>query len=255
MASELRDGGDLAANQSVGFRARDGQKIPEPSAVEWRAATAAEVGRIEGDALRLAGHNLEARRAMLAPYVRGERDPPLLAALGLLERARGDDARARKFLEAAAQARVVRPRVYLELGRLRYAAALAQPAAAGGKLDATQAAAVLTPLFATRSQPPPLQEVYELIGETWAHCALSPAPGHLGALDEGVHLFPRDAALIYQDAALKAKIGMTNEAAALIDLGMRVAPDAAMRDKFEALKARLPRLAPPPPAPAPTSGG
>ena len=35
----------------------------------------AVVGRIKGEMLRLAGHGDEARNTLIAPYVRGERDP------------------------------------------------------------------------------------------------------------------------------------------------------------------------------------
>ena len=56
-----------------------------------------------------------ARAALIAPYVRGEREPPLLGALGLYEHAAGQDERARRFLEAAVAGKVVRSEVYLEL--------------------------------------------------------------------------------------------------------------------------------------------
>ena len=57
---------------------------------------------------------------------------------------------------------------------------------------------------------------------------------------------PRDSALVYQNAALKVKAGLTTEAGALISLGLRGATDGATRDRFEALKAQLPAA----PAPA-----
>jgi hypothetical protein len=94
----------------------------------------AVVGRIKGEALRLAGHGNEAHNALIAPYIRGERDPRLLAALGLDEKLAGNVDRARKFLEAASNAKVDRARAYLELARLRFAAAQATPKAAQGRL-------------------------------------------------------------------------------------------------------------------------
>ena len=63
----------------------------------------------------------------IAPYVRGERDPRLLAALGLDEKLAGHDERARKFLEAAAAGIAVRARAWLELARLRFDDAKAKP--------------------------------------------------------------------------------------------------------------------------------
>ncbi len=244
MGLVLRGYVDFTNHKVAGIKAKKGQKIPEPPAFELRDATQAEIGRILGDTLRLAGHADSAHLAMIAPYIRGESDPALLAALGLLERQLGDTSRARKFLEAASAGKAVRPRAYLELARLRLADGRAQPAAAG-QLSSAQTVAVLTPLFVARAQPPPLPEVYEAIGDAWSACSVTPGAPHLAVLDEGVRLFPRDTALIYQDATLKIRAGLGESAGALINLGQRVAPDSATRDKFEALKARLPAPTPP----------
>jgi hypothetical protein len=110
MELEIRGYVDFTSYKTWGLIAKKGTKIPDPPPFTLREATEAEIGRIKGDALHVAGHDPAARLAMLAPYIRGERDPQLLAALGLQERAMGDDARAQKFLEAAAQAKAVRPR-------------------------------------------------------------------------------------------------------------------------------------------------
>jgi len=86
------------------FEAKKGQELPEPPAVVLREAADADVGRIKGEVLRLGGHGEAARNTLIAPFVRGEREPRLLAALGLDELQGGRTERARKFLEAAAQA-------------------------------------------------------------------------------------------------------------------------------------------------------
>ncbi|MEY2879400.1 MAG: hypothetical protein RLZZ15_1780 [Verrucomicrobiota bacterium] len=247
MALTLRSYVEFTNSKIVGVQTPKGQKFPEPPPVVLREATEAEIGRLKGETLRLAGHGPAARLALIAPYIRGERDPALLASIGLVERALGDDARARKFLEAAATAKAVRPRAYLELARLRYAEALAHPAA-DGKFDTTQTAAVLTPLFAARGQPPALREVYALIADAWTQCALTPTAAHLGVLDEGVRLYSRDVTLVYAAAALKVKAGLP-EAASLITLGQRIAPDSATRAKFEALAKQVAPPVAPPPAP------
>jgi hypothetical protein len=239
----------MTSYKIAGLQTPKGQKIPEPPVPTLREATEAEIGRIKGEVLVLADHKPAARLAMIAPYIRGERDPQLLASIGLVEHLLGDDVKARKFLETAATAKAVRPRAYLELARLRYAEVSAKPAA-GDKLDATQTASVLTPLFTARSQPPPLPEVYELIGDAWSHCALTPSAAHLAVLDEGVKLFPRNLPLIYTLASLKVKAGLFADATSIITLGQRLATDAEMRGKFETLKASLP---PPAPAPAPAA--
>lgn len=231
---------DFTNYMLAGIRAGKGEKLPEPPPFALRAATEAEAGRITGDALRLAGHAAAARTAMTVPYIRGERDPDLLAAIGLLERAAGDDTRARKFLEAAAQGRAVRPRAFQELARLRFAAAAAEPAEAQARFSAEQTAAVLTALFTARTQPPPLPEVYELIAATWARSVITPTAEHLAVLDEGVRFFPRHTGLVYATAEQKVRAGLVAEARALIALGLRVASDAGTRGKFETLQAGLP---------------
>lgn len=232
---------DFTAYTSPEYRARKGEKIPDPPPFELREATQSEIGRITGGALHLAGRDAAAHLAMLAPYIRGERDSQLLAALGLQEHAMGDDARARKFLEAAARGKMTRATAYLELARLRLAEATKDP---GGLLDTPQMTAVLGPLFSARPLPPALAEVYETIAEAWSKSAIAPTAGHLAVLDEGVRLFPRDVALVYQAAELKSKIGLTGDATALVALGLRSAPNGPMRAKFEALRASLPSPAP-----------
>ena len=256
MALTIRGYIDFTSYRSPEFRAKKGQKIPEPPPFALREATQAEVGRITGDTLHLAGRDAAARLALIAPYIRGERDPQLLAAIGLQEHAMGDDARARKFLEAAARGKAVRATAYLELARLRLAEAVAQLGATGGRLSEEQTTAVLGPLFTARGEPPPLPEVYETIAEVWVWSATMPTPDHLAVLDEGVRLFPRNVMLVFRDAGLKAKIGLSAQSAALIEHGLRIAPDAATREKFEALKATLPAPAAPVPltTPAPTPG-
>jgi hypothetical protein len=231
---------DFTNYMLAGIQAGKGEKLPEPPPFELREATEAEAGRITGDALRLAGHVPAARTAMSVPYIRGERDPNLLAAIGLLERAAGDDLRARKFLEAAAQGKAVRPRAFLELARLRFTAAAAKPAEARERFSAEQTAAVLTALFTARSQPPPLPEIYELIAATWARSVITPTAEHLAVLDEGIRFFPRHTGLVYATAEQKVRAGLVAEARALIALGLRVASDAGTREKFETLQASLP---------------
>src|SRR5688572_23558088 len=146
MALELRGYIGFTDHKYMQFAAKKGQSLPDPPPFELRDAPDAVVGRIKGEVLRMGGHGNEAHNALIAPYIRGERDPRLLAALGLDEKRAGNDDRARKFLEAASNARVDRARAYLELARLRLRDAQAQPRAADGRLDETQVASVLGPL-------------------------------------------------------------------------------------------------------------
>ena len=217
-----------------------------------RPATDGEVARIKGDWERLeidyvrqrypdlaAKYIEQARRTLRRAYDRNDRDPRLLAVLGLCEVDAGNDAGARDYLESAARVEIVRPRVWLELARLRLADYLAVPPT-GGKLSADQAVDVLTPLFTARQQTPPLPEVYELIAEVWARCAVTPTRGHLAVLSEGVTLFPGRAPLVHRAAALFLEHGHVPEASSLIELGLRIAPDETERTRFRELQAGLP---------------
>jgi hypothetical protein len=220
-------------------------------ALPLRNATDGEIARIRGDWERLeiayvraripalAPKYIEqARRTLLRAYERDDRDPRLLAILGLCEIDAGNDAGARDYLEAAAAMGFVRPRAWLELARLRLAGyrALNGP---GEKLSAAQAAEVLTAGFKARAQSPVLPEVYELIAEVWQESGVTPNAGHLAVVAEGVNLFPRRAALIHRAATLYLAHGTADEAANLIDLGAAIATDDAERGRFAELRGRL----------------
>jgi hypothetical protein len=209
--------------------------------VVLREAADADVGRIKGEVLRLGGHGEAARNALIAPFVRGEREPRLLAALGLDELQGGRTDRARKFLEAAAQAKVVRARAHLEVARLRLEEARAKPGAPKGQLDSTQVGRVLEPLFVAMKQPPPLAEVYGLVAETWAQSVVPPQAEHLAVVIEGIKRFPRDTALLLQATMLAVKRGFPAEARALAERGVKIARDAGERDRFSVLAASLHR--------------
>jgi hypothetical protein len=217
---------------------KPGQEL-RGTAPEFREATQAEIGRIKGDALLLAGRKEQAHAEYLNAYLRGERDARLLAALGLSESSVGETARARKFLEAAAKQGVAHPAAHIELARLRLAEAVAAP---GGKdgISAQQLANVLDPLFTARKQAPPLRDTYETIGEAWSRSAVPPKADNLSVLDEGAQLFPRDAALIYSAASVNAKFGFHEKAAALAKFGLLSATDADTKKRLQALLDTLP---------------
>lgn len=243
MLFALREHIEFTRTKFAGVRAGKGQKIPEPPGFTVREATEAEIGRLNGDALMLAGNAPAARAAFLDAYRRGAREAGLLAAFGLNELVTGEPARARKLLEAAAAGNAVRPRAYAELARLRLAEGLALPANGNGRLSLEQTARVLEPLFTARAQAPALPEVYELIAATWEACSVAPGAANLEVIEEGIRKFPRTPVLVYRAAELRAKGGFVAEAHGLIRLGLRVATDAAMRAKFEQLASSLPPLA------------
>lgn len=227
-----------------------------PPPLALRNATDGEIARIKGDWERLEIEYVrrrypdlaekyveQARRTLHRAYDRDHRDPRLLAILGLCEVDAGNDAGAREFLEAAARLEVVRPRAWYELARLRMRERVAAPAV-DGKLSATQAAEVLTPLFTARKQAPPIPEVYELIADVWSVCVITPTAGHLAVLAEGVGLFPRRTSLVLRAASLYAAHGPATEAAAFIALGQRIAENDEDRARFAELQSRLPSAPP-----------
>lgn len=248
MSMELRSYIDFTVYEHREYRAKQDVIIPPPP-LALRDATESEVGRIKGEALMAAGHKDAARRELIAPYIRGERDPQLLAALGLHERAEGENDRARKLLESAVAAKVSRSSAYVELAKMRYADAIAKPAGPDKTLSPAQAASVLELLKAARMQPPPTPGVYELMADTWVRTAARPTREDATMVAQGVQLFPTRLKLAYQAAGLCADAGMIEAAHSLADHGLRLAPDLDSRARFEKLKAALPPD-PSPPAPA-----
>lgn len=238
-----------AVRRTVTFKPARGAKVPP---IILRNASDGEISRLKGDWERLEVPFVKAISADLAPkyleqarktlrraYDRDDRDPRLLAVMGLCENDAGNEAGARELLEAAARIGPIRPRANYELARLRLAESRTNPAAPGGRLSLEQMVAVLTPLFAARASLPPLPEVYELIGDVWAHGASAPTRGHLAVLDEGVRLFPRRTALALRAAELNLSHGYREASAALTEVARRSADDAAARERVAALERQL----------------
>lgn len=244
MLLEVRSYLDFTNYKSLGWSSKKGEGLTESGPLVLREATESEVGRIKGEAMLLANLTDSARTTLITPYTRGERDPRLLAALGLYERGANNPDRAKKFLEAAAAAKVVRPLAYLELARLRYQAALAAPGGPDAQFTSAQTADIVAPLLVARLQPPPMPETYELIGDTYARSVDQPKPDIMGMLVEGVNLNPKRFALVYRTALLCIRLGDFKDASALIEHGLRYAPAGVPQTRFAELKASLPPAVP-----------
>ena len=236
---------------------RDGLKIkapklePSPS-LALRDATALESARIRGDWERLEvnwvrarqprfldQYVAQARRTLTQAHDRGERAPALLAVLGLLHCDLGDDAAALPFLEAAVAARVVRPRAYLELARIRYLAALKNPQGGNRLLSSAQVNVVLEPFKTGFDQAPPLLESCRLIAEAWSHSTATLGPAQLALCDRALGFFPRDPALLYNVAAIKIFHGQTAEATTLLRRGLALSDTPATKARFEKMLTSL----------------
>lgn len=237
MLLQLRDYSEFTVYEHKEFRAKQDVIVP-PAPVAFRDATQAEIGRIKGETLVLSGWTDLGRAEMTTAYRRGERDPDLLAALGVRELEAEQNDRARKFLEAAFAGRSKHVEGGLALARLRYADALAQ-AGEGGNFSPAQVADVIAPLLLVRGQPP-RYALYDLMADTWIRSAVAPNPEQAAILIEGAQLFPARLKLVYQTARVCAAAGMVDPARALAAHGLKYAPDSATRARFEAFQSGLP---------------
>jgi hypothetical protein len=243
MGIQLRGYVEYTNYESQIYRAKDKGSFLEAAAVELRDATPAEVGRIKGQAMLLAGNTAGARTEFIAPYIRGDRDPQLLTALGLSEHQAGKDDRARKFLDAAVAGKSSDPDAYLQLAKFRFADAEAAPAAAGGRFSTEQLSAITSLLLTARTLPPPNPETYDLLAETLARSSVRLQRPDLAPLVEGVQRFPGHLKLVYATAALCADAGLIDSAHSLVDYGLGHAPDPATKALFQRLQAALPPIA------------
>ena len=156
---------------------------------EWERLEARYVRKNQPD---LEDHYVTlARRTLRRAYDRDDRDPRLIASLGLLELDAGNKAEALALLEQAVQAGVVRPRAYYELARLRYDHVFGRSTRNDGKFSAEQVASVVEPLLAGMKQSPPLDAAYELLAHIGAQSVEPPSEEVLAALAEGARLFPQ----------------------------------------------------------------
>jgi hypothetical protein len=229
--------------------------VPEtPVDTPWaevRDPTEAEEARILGDWQRkevefvrptypyyAEKYATQAEHTLMRAYRHGARNPDLLAAIGLYECTAGNDAQAGEFLAAAVQAQVARPRAYVELARLRLAAALAQPAGAGRRLDRRQVDSVLDLLQSPPARQPPQLLAFLLAAEAWEHADFAPHPDELRMLAAGLYFFPADPRLVLAVAQLEARAGLRTDAVQVLDYGMQRVADPAMRQLFVQLRTR-----------------
>jgi len=250
MALNIRGYVSAADYKHMSYRAKKGESLLTPKLITLREATQSEVGRIKGEALVIVDNKAKARTELIAPYIRGERDPRLLAALGLYETTDGQEDRAKKFLEAAVKAKVVRPAAYVELARMRYEEAMAAPGAPDKRFSAEQVNGIMDLLRTARKQPGPSVALFELAADTWSRSAIKPTQEDAYLVVEGVQLFPTRLRLNYQAALICEDIGLLEAAHSLVDYAIRVTPDSPTKKRFQDLKAAL---APEPPSKEPAA--
>jgi hypothetical protein len=219
-----------------------------------RPATTAEIARIKGDWERLSiayvrerypmlmdQYATQARRTLMGAYDRGERDPRLLAVIGLNACDARHDTEARSYLEAAVLAGVNRPRACFELARLRYLDLVSHLRSPETHFSASQVDDLLQPLRLARDQSPPEPAAYDLLMHVLAQAERNLSPDEVAWITEGAHLFPRSNLIVFQAAKLLAFAGARAEAEAVISRTLALPLDDAARKAFEQI---LPSLAP-----------
>jgi hypothetical protein len=208
-----------------------------PKAPEMRDAKDSEVGRMKGEALRLSGKPETGRSELLGPYTRRHVDPELLAALGLDELSQGTFSKAKTLLESAAKEKVVRPRVYVVLGRI-YLAEWTEGENEGKKLTQEQLAAIQKLVLAARTQYPPMSAVYMLFADALAATGRPSTSEQLSVLVEGCKAYPENMDIVYKTANLIAESGDKKGARPLAEFGLKAATDSKDKLRFGELVAR-----------------
>jgi hypothetical protein len=259
--SELRDRLSDYLPKAVRETVRiDPGRLPPLPRIEVERATPNEIARVRGEWERLAiGHVrrhlpqvrepyiVQARRTLRRAFEAGDRDPRLLATMGLCEIDAGNEDDAREFLEPATALGVVRPRAYYELARLRFAE-LRHGVPETKSFSFTELAPIIDPLRRAVTQAPPLPEVFVLLAKAWERCELSPNTEEFAELERGARLFARRPEVGYPTALALARHGKKDEAVAVLEASAAYAVDENTRVSIARLRAELASALAQPPA-------
>lgn len=220
-------------------------KLPALPRLQIKPATPEQIARLRGEWERLEIPFVRARHPEFLPrYIdqaratlrrgvdRGDQDPRLYAALGLCELDAGDPAAARPYLEKAAAAQVIRPRVYYELARLRWLDLLRDVPENGG-FTVAELQPILEPLRVAATLSPPLPEVYILMADAWLRCRDRVRSTDLPGLVAATPLFRRIPGVAYRVALLQLREGQQTEASELLKLGVEFASEPSMKANFQ----------------------
>jgi hypothetical protein len=226
-------------------------RLPPLPRIEVERATPNEIARLRGEWERLAiGHVqrrlprviepyiAQARRTLRRAFDAGDRDPRLLATMGLCEIDAGNEAGARQFLEPAITAGVVRPRAYHELARLRFAE-LRRDVPETKSFSFTELAPIIGPLRQAVTQAPPLPEIFALLAEAWSRSDVSPNTAEFAELETGARLFMQRPTVTFPIALALARHGRKVEAAAVLDASFRYVVDEKTRAAITRTRAEL----------------
>jgi hypothetical protein len=227
------------------YSLRTEQPIVTPT-ISLRNATPLEVSLVKGELNRLEigyvrarypaitdTYIEQARRTLRRSYDLGDRDPRLLAALGLCECDALNDVTALPFLQAATAAKVVRPRAYYEQARIELKLLITSR----GEIKPTvkDLGNILKLLGTARKQSPAQVDVYELYAKLGLRSEMLLSKAMDDVLNEGLRLFPRNFRLINAVAILKTMHGRIDEVRILITRGFAVTANPSERAKLEHL--------------------
>lgn len=226
-------------------------KLPALPRFEVKPATPAQIARLRGEWERLEipfvrGKHPEflpkyieqARTTLRKAIARGESDPQLFAALGLCEVDAGEPAAGRPWLEQAIAMKVVRPRVYYEVARMRWLELTRNTGETSG-FTAEQLDPVLAPLRVALTQSPPLPEAHMLMADAWLRCREPVSPSDFAALTGAMPLFRRVPGFAYRVALLHVHEGRREEARQVATLAVEFVSEPDTRAQFNKLLAAL----------------
>ncbi len=259
--SEMRDVLSDYLPDAIGEERTISEADPgRPPPIPLRDATPAEIARLRGDWERMeiafvrrklpdlvSKYVDQARATLRRAYDKGEREPGLMAVMGLTEIDADNRIAAIPFLEAAAAAGVVRPRVYFELGFTRYAALVARQADPEHPVFSPQELeSVLTPLWQAHRQWPPLPTVYTLMAEVWTKAKTPLGTDELHVLTRAVEQFPYVTQLALRSAYLHAVHHQFDQARRLLELSLDSTDDEANRALLTQSLTQLKQVTPSP---------
>jgi hypothetical protein len=226
----------------------------EPALPELRlgVASPADIHRIKGDfarrTLRLVREShpallpiyvRQAREVLQGAYDEGERDPRLVADLGLLCREAGSIPEAGRYLEEGFRTGTMRPNALAELARLRLATYLEAAREGSRRPPLAAVESILAPIRAARRLQPPQLLAYLVVADL---CGLDPAqarPEERALLAEGADYFPSSTSLILAAVRQDGAFGDRARALRLADLGLWMGTDPALLAQLKSARNAL----------------
>ncbi|MCC6416021.1 MAG: hypothetical protein IT582_08935 [Opitutaceae bacterium] len=225
-------------------------RIAAPGAITFREATVTEVTQLKGRLERLEipyvrrvypmfaeRYIAQARKTLTRLSSSQDHDPRIMAELGLLECEAGDDIAAEPWLQQAAAAKIIYPRVYAELARITYTRMRETYPHDNAPPEAI--AALLEPLSEAHAQSPALPGIHERLCEAWLRYGVKLTPREFEMVDESVRLFPRRFRILYAATLLNLGQGRTEPARNLVARGLSVFSEGDEQARFVQLQHAL----------------